>query len=77
MIDAGHGGSDNGAVAADAKAAVDAITSGLEVTWTYHPARWDNEFFHILFGYEWELFKSPSNANQWRPKDNGGAAMVP
>jgi catalase-peroxidase len=56
---------------------VDAITSGLEVTWTYHPARWDNEFFHILFAYEWELFKSPSNANQWRPKDNGGANMVP
>ncbi|HEX5298575.1 MAG TPA: catalase/peroxidase HPI [Streptosporangiaceae bacterium] len=56
---------------------VDAITSGLEVTWTYHPARWDNEFFHILFGYEWELFKSPSNANQWRPKNGGGANMVP
>ena len=37
----------------------DAITSGLEVTWTYHPTRWDNEFFDILFGYEWELFKSP------------------
>jgi catalase-peroxidase len=56
---------------------VDAITSGLEVTWTYHPARWDNEFFHILFGYEWELFKSPSNANQWRPKNGEGAALVP
>ena len=50
----------------------DAITSGLEVTWTYHPARWDNEFFHILFGYEWELFQSPAGANQWRPKDGGG-----
>jgi catalase-peroxidase len=56
---------------------VDAITSGLEVTWTYHPARWDNEFFHILFGYEWELFKSPSNANQWRPKNGEGAGLVP
>ena len=55
----------------------DAITSGLEVTWTYHPTRWDNEFFHILFGYEWELFKSPAGANQWRPKDNGGAGLVP
>jgi len=55
----------------------DAITSGIEVTWTYHPTRWDNEFFHILFGYEWELFKSPAGANQWRPKDNGGAGLVP
>ncbi|MFI6944131.1 catalase/peroxidase HPI [Streptomyces sp. NPDC050418] len=55
----------------------DAITSGIEVTWTYHPTRWDNEFFHILFGYEWELFKSPAGANQWRPVQNGGAGMVP
>jgi len=55
----------------------DAITSGLEVTWTYHPARWDNEFFHILFAYEWELFTSPAGANQWRPKDSAGADMVP
>ncbi|HEY7274446.1 MAG TPA: catalase/peroxidase HPI [Trebonia sp.] len=55
----------------------DAITSGIEVTWTYHPTRWDNEFFHILFGYEWELFKSPAGANQWRPKDGGGAGLVP
>jgi catalase-peroxidase len=55
----------------------DAITSGLEVTWTYHPTRWDNEFFHILFGYEWELFQSPAGANQWRPKDSGGAGLVP
>jgi catalase-peroxidase len=55
----------------------DAITSGLEVTWTYHPTRWDNEFFHILFGYEWELFQSPAGANQWRPKGNGGAGLVP
>jgi catalase-peroxidase len=37
----------------------DTITSGLEVTWTYHPTRWDNEFFHILYAYEWELMKSP------------------
>jgi catalase-peroxidase len=55
----------------------DAITSGLEVTWTYHPTRWDNEFFHILFAYEWELTKSPAGANQWRPKDGAGADMVP
>jgi catalase-peroxidase len=55
----------------------DAITSGIEVTWTYHPTRWDNEFFHILFGYEWELFQSPAGANQWRPKDGGGAGLVP
>ncbi|HEX7162476.1 MAG TPA: catalase/peroxidase HPI [Trebonia sp.] len=55
----------------------DAIGSGLEVTWTYHPTRWDNEFFHILFGYEWELFKSPAGGYQWRPKDGGGAGLVP
>ena len=55
----------------------DAITSGIEVTWTYHPTRWDNEFFHILFGYEWELFQTPAGANQWRPKDGGGAGLVP
>ena len=55
----------------------DAITSGLEVTWTNHPVRWDNEFFDILFGYEWELFKSPAGANQWRPKGGGGAGTVP
>jgi catalase-peroxidase len=56
---------------------IDAITSGLEVTWTYHPTRWDNEFFHILFGYEWELFESPAGAKQWRPKNGGGSDMVP
>lgn len=55
----------------------DALGSGLEVTWTYHPTRWDNEFFHILFGYEWELFKSPAGAWQWRPKDGAGSDMVP
>ncbi|MFN8189110.1 MAG: catalase/peroxidase HPI [Nocardioidaceae bacterium] len=55
----------------------DAITSGLEVTWTYHPTRWDNEFFHILFGYEWEMFESPAGAKQWRPVNQGGADMVP
>jgi catalase-peroxidase len=55
----------------------DTITSGLEVTWTYHPTRWDNEYFHILFGYEWELTKSPAGAHQWRPRDGAGADMVP
>jgi len=55
----------------------DAITSGLEVTWTYHPTRWDNEFFHILFAYDWELTQSPAGANQWRPKNGAGADMVP
>lgn len=55
----------------------DTISSGLEVTWTYHPTRWDNEFFHILFAYEWELFQSPAGANQWRPKGGAGSDMVP
>ncbi len=55
----------------------DAITSGLEVTWTYHPTRWDNEFFHILFAYDWELMESPAGAKQWRPKNGGGSDMVP
>ncbi|QMU77918.1 catalase/peroxidase HPI [Streptacidiphilus sp. PB12-B1b] len=55
----------------------DAITSGLEGIWTNTPTAWDNSFFEILFGYEWELFKSPAGANQWRPKDNGGAGTVP
>jgi catalase-peroxidase len=56
---------------------LDAITSGIEVTWTYHPTRWDNEFFHILFAYEWELMHSPAGANQWRPKNGAGADLVP
>jgi catalase-peroxidase len=55
----------------------DAITSGLEVTWTNTPTTWDNSFFEILFGYEWELFKSPAGAHQWRPKDGAGAGTVP
>ena len=55
----------------------DTISSGLEVTWTYHPTRWDNEFFHILYAYEWELMESPAGAKQWRPKDGAGADMVP
>lgn len=55
----------------------DTISSGLEVTWTYHPTRWDNEFLHILYAYEWELFKSPAGAWQWRPKNGAGSDMVP
>jgi catalase-peroxidase len=55
----------------------DAITSGLEGIWTSEPAKWDNEFFDNLFGYEWELTKSPAGAWQWTPKDGAGAGKVP
>jgi catalase-peroxidase len=55
----------------------DTITSGLEGTWTNTPTTWDNSFFEILFGNEWELFKSPAGASQWRPKDAGGVGTVP
>ncbi|GFH38358.1 catalase/peroxidase HPI [Streptomyces pacificus] len=55
----------------------DAITSGLEGIWTTTPVTWDNSFFEILFGYEWELFKSPAGAHQWRPKGGAGAGTVP
>jgi catalase-peroxidase len=55
----------------------DAITSGLEVTWTATPTTWDNTYFENLFGYEWELTKSPAGANQWQPKDGAGANTVP
>ncbi|WP_314178612.1 catalase/peroxidase HPI [Streptomyces winkii] len=55
----------------------DAITSGLEGTWTDTPTKWDNSFFDILFGYEWELTTSPAGAHQWQPKDGGGAGTVP
>jgi catalase-peroxidase len=55
----------------------DAITSGLEVTWTTTPTRWSNNFLWNLFGYEWELTKSPAGANQWKPKNNAGAGTVP
>src|SRR5689334_700906 len=54
-----------------------AITSGLEVTWTSTPTKWGTEFFRNLFGYEWELTKSPAGAHQWRPKNGGGAGTVP
>ncbi|MCW8129129.1 MAG: catalase/peroxidase HPI [Planctomycetota bacterium] len=55
----------------------DAITSGLEVTWTTTPTRWSNNFFWNLFSYEWELTKSPAGANQWTPKGGAGAGTVP
>jgi catalase-peroxidase len=55
----------------------DAIGSGLEVTWTTTPTRWSNNFFGNLFGYEWELTKSPAGAQQWRPKNGAGAGTVP
>ena len=55
----------------------DAITSGLEVTWTTTPTKWSNNFFENLFGYEWELTKSPAGAQQWTPKNSAGAGTVP
>jgi catalase-peroxidase len=55
----------------------DAITSGLEVTWTKTPTKWSNDFFEHLFGYEWELTKSPAGAQQWQPKKGAGAGTVP
>jgi catalase-peroxidase len=55
----------------------DTITSGLEVTWTTTPTRWSSNFFWNLFGYEWELTKSPAGAHQWRPKNGAGAGTVP
>jgi catalase-peroxidase len=55
----------------------DAITSGLEVTWTSTPTKWNNDFFKNLFGYDWELTKSPAGAHQWRPKNGAGAGTVP
>jgi catalase-peroxidase len=55
----------------------DAITSGLEVTWTSTPTKWSNDFFDHLFKYEWELTKSPGGAHQWKPKGNAGEDAVP
>jgi len=55
----------------------DTITSGLEVTWTTTPTKWSNNYFENLFGYEWELTKSPAGAHQWKPKEDAGAATVP
>jgi catalase-peroxidase len=55
----------------------DTITSGLEVTWTTTPTRWSSNFFWNLFGYEWELTRSPAGAQQWKPKHGAGANTVP
>ena len=55
----------------------DCITSGLEVTWTTTPTKWSSNFFWNLFGYEWELTKSPAGAHQWAPKGGMGAGTVP
>ena len=55
----------------------DTITSGLEGAWTTTPTQWSNNYFENLFGFEWELTKSPAGAQQWKPKDNGGAGTVP
>ncbi|MBW8809876.1 MAG: catalase-peroxidase, partial [Lysobacter sp.] len=55
----------------------DAITSGLEVTWTSTPTQWSNQFFTNLFGFEWELSKSPAGAHQWIAKDGAGAGSIP
>jgi catalase-peroxidase len=56
---------------------VDAISSGLEGAWTPTPVKWDNSYFNTLFGYEWELTKSPAGAQQWTPKGGAGAGTVP
>jgi catalase-peroxidase len=55
----------------------DTITSGLEGAWTTTPTKWSNNYFENLFGYEWELSKSPAGAHQWKPKGNAGADLVP
>jgi catalase-peroxidase len=56
---------------------VDTITSGLEGAWTTTPTKWSNNFFENLFGFEWELTKSPAGAHQWKPKGGAGAGTVP
>ncbi|WAC09111.1 MAG: catalase/peroxidase HPI [Thermodesulfobacteriota bacterium] len=55
----------------------DTITSGLEVTWTNTPTKWSNNFFRILFSFEWELTNSPAGAHQWKPKSGAGEGTVP
>jgi len=55
----------------------DAISSGLEGAWTQTPTQWSNNYFNNLFGYEWELTRSPAGAQQWKPKDGAGAGIVP
>ena len=55
----------------------DTITSGLEGTWTNTPTKWDNTFYEILYGYEWELTKSPAGAYQWKPTNGAGEGTIP
>ncbi len=55
----------------------DTISSGLEGAWTTNPIKWDNNFFEVLFGFEWELTKSPAGAHQWKPKGGAAANAVP
>ena len=55
----------------------DTITSGIEGPWTPHPTKWDGEYFDVLFGYEWELTKSPAGANQWTPTADSNAETAP
>ncbi|QJI40823.1 catalase/peroxidase HPI [Pseudomonas sp. ADAK2] len=55
----------------------DTITSGLEVTWTTTPTKWSNNYLENLFGFEWELTKSPAGAHQWTPKNGAGAGIIP
>ncbi|MFU2325769.1 catalase/peroxidase HPI [Pseudomonas sp. NFX98] len=55
----------------------DTITSGLEVTWTTTPTKWSNNFLENVFGFEWELTKSPAGAHQWKPKNGAGAGIIP
>ena len=55
----------------------DTISSGLEVTWSKTPTQWSNSFFEILFGFEWELTKSPAGCYQWKPKGDAGAGLIP
>ena len=55
----------------------DAITSGIEITWTSTPTKWSNDYFKHLFSYDWELTKSPAGANQWKPRNGAAAETVP
>jgi len=55
----------------------DTITSGIEGAWTPTPTTWDNSYFDTLFGYQWQLTKSPAGANQWVPKGGAGSSSVP
>ncbi len=56
---------------------IDTITSGIEGAWTTNPVKWDNNYLENLFGYQWELVKSPAGAHQWAPKDGAGSGTVP